>query len=127
MQIHAVSLKVDTEHLVIGSDVDAKAHSLNLHRRLLPLLSERAIIGSVSRFTDPTHNLERPRGSWAPPRRPRWRALRLAPALAGLVGLSLLAAACGSSRGLHVAQLGSTTAQNSSSSKPRAASARAHG
>jgi hypothetical protein len=46
----------------------------------------------------------------------RPRALRLAPVLAGLVGLSLLTAACGGSPGSHVAQLGSTTTRSSSSS-----------
>jgi hypothetical protein len=49
---------------------------------------------SVNRSADPTR------------RRPRARLL--APALVGLVGLSLLASACGSSKGHHVAQLGGT-------------------
>jgi hypothetical protein len=40
----------------------------------------------------------------------------LAFALAGLVGLSLLVSACGSSPGSHVARLGSTTTQGSPSS-----------
>jgi hypothetical protein len=44
----------------------------------------------------------------------------LIPALAGLVGLSLLVAACGGSSGSHVAQLGSTTTQSSSSANPGA-------
>jgi hypothetical protein len=39
----------------------------------------------------------------------------LAPALAGLAGLSLLVSACGGSPGSHVAQLGSTATQSGSS------------
>lgn len=54
--------------------------SSTFHCRVLALLSGRAIIGSVN---------------------------RLAPALAGLVGLSLLVSACGGSSKGHVAQPGS--------------------
>jgi hypothetical protein len=55
-------------------------------------------------------------------RRPR--ALFLAPAVVGLVGLSLAVSACGGSTGNNVAQLGSTTTKSSSSSSTVAASAR---
>ncbi len=47
----------------------------------------------------------------------------LAPALAGLIGLSLLVSACGGSSGSRVAQLGSTTTESSASSGTPAASA----
>ncbi len=69
--------------------------STNFHRRLVRLLSGRAIIESVNRL--------------------------LATTLAGLVGLSLLATACGGSSASQVAQLGSTATQNNSSN-PSAAS-----
>jgi hypothetical protein len=55
-------------------------------------------------------------------RRPH--ALFLAPAVVGLVGLSLVVSACGGSTGNNVAQLGSTTTKSSSSSSTVAASAR---
>jgi hypothetical protein len=56
--------------------------------------------------------------------RHRPRSLLLASALAGLVGLSLLAAACGGSPESHVAQLSSTTTtQSTPSSTTSAASA----
>jgi len=100
--------------------------STNFHRRLLRLLSGRAIIESVNRFTDPTRRLDRPRRP-STPRRRRPRALLLAPALAGLVGLSLLAAACGGSPGSHVAKLGSTTTKSSTSSNTAPASAQQAG
>jgi hypothetical protein len=74
--------------------------SLTFHRRLLGLLSGRAIIESV-----------------------KPRALLLAPSLAGLVGLSLLVSACGGSPGSHVAQLGSTTTTTQSSPSSTASSA----
>jgi hypothetical protein len=58
----------------------------------------------------------------------RPRFLLLAPALAGLVGLSLLVSGCGGSPGSHVAELGSTTTtttttQSTPSSTTSAASA----
>jgi hypothetical protein len=60
--------------------------------------------------------LDRPREPSTPRRRARPRALLVAPALAGLVALSLLLAACGGSPGSDVARLGSTTTQSASSS-----------
>jgi hypothetical protein len=59
--------------------------STNVHRRLVRLLSGRAIIESMNRL--------------------------LAPTVAGLVGLSLLVTACGGSSTSQAAQLGSTTPQ----------------
>jgi hypothetical protein len=74
--------------------------SSTFHRRLLWLLSGRAIIEIVNPFADRTGGL--------------------APALAAVVGLTLLVSACGGSPRSRVAQLGSTsaTAQSSSSSDP---------
>jgi hypothetical protein len=61
----------------------------------------------------------------------RWRAsrrvARSAAAVIAAVGLALLAAACGSSTGSHVAQLGSTATTSSSSSNPSDSSAPATG
>ncbi len=55
-------------------------------------------------------------------------AARIAAALIATSGLALLAAACGGSPGSHVAQLGSTTTQNSSTpSNASAASAQQNG
>jgi hypothetical protein len=68
------------------------------------------MIESVNRFTAPTRRLDRPRRP-SVARRGR-RALLLAPALAWLVGLSLLVSACGGSPGGQVAQLGSTPTQS---------------
>ena len=49
-------------------------------------------------------------------RRHQSRVPLLAPALAGLIGLSLLVSSCGGSSGSRVAQLGSTTTTRSSAS-----------
>ena len=88
MQVQAVS-------------VSAAPLSSVFHRRLLWLLSGRAIIESVN-----------------PSRRQRPRALLLAPALTGLVGLSLLVSACGASAGSNVAKLGSATTTTTAQSVP---------
>jgi hypothetical protein len=99
--------------------------STDVHRWFLRLLSARAIIECVNQSADPPESPDPARRS-SDPRRHRPRALVLAPALGGLVGLSLLAAACGSSPGGQVAQLGSTTT-HSSPSRSAAASAQANG
>jgi hypothetical protein len=96
----------------------AEPLSSTFHRRFLRLLSGRAIIDSVTQFADATRSLDRPRRPWAPRRGHRPSALLRAPALVGLVVLSLLAASCGSP-GSHVAQLASTTTQSSHSSNPQ--------
>jgi hypothetical protein len=60
------------------------------------------------------HRLPR---SPAPRGRHRPRAVLLAPALAALLGLSLLVSACGGSPGSHVAQLSTSTTQGSAMSR----------
>lgn len=68
-------------------------------------------------FVDPTGSLHRPPGPAALRRHHPPRAVLLAPALAGLVGLSLLASACGGSPGSHVAQLSTSTTRSSPPSR----------
>lgn len=75
--------------------MSAEPLSSTFHRRLPGLLSDRAIIDSVNALRQS-------------------RTLFLASALAGVVGLSLLASACGGSAGSHVAQLGATTTSTQS-------------
>ncbi len=78
----------------------------------------------MSRFTDSTRSRDRLRTPSAQGSGQRPRALLLACAVAGLIGLSLLAAACGgSSPGGNVAQLASTTTRSASSSVSPPASA----
>jgi hypothetical protein len=62
---------------------------------------------------DSTRVMRRPRRAWPP-------TPRTAAAIIATAGLALLAAACGASPGSHVAQLGSTATQSSSSSNPSA-------
>jgi hypothetical protein len=79
----------------------------------------------VNPLADPARSLHRPRTPSASRRGNRPHALLLAPALAGLVGLTLLVTACGGSPASHVAQLASitTTTQSSPSSTTSAQSA----
>ena len=73
-------------------------------------------------FVEPTSSLQRPRRPWALHNRQRPRGLLLAPALAGLVGLSLLVSACGGSSSPGVAAVGATTAATTGSASPTGSS-----
>ena len=71
-------------------------------------------------MNESTRALRRLRRTWLP-------GARIAAAISGTAALALLAAACGSSPGSDVAQLGSTTTRSSSSSTASAASAQVNG
>jgi len=116
------------------------------HQRLVPLLSDRAIIVRVKPSTSPSRSLSgRRRASAQTPRRAarrspfsrlsrsaelrawRWRVgpsvARSGAALVCSAWLCLLAAGCGESEASHVARLGATTAPRPSLSSPPSASA----
>jgi len=99
MRVQAVSVRADSQPAAVGQ-LTGRTLSSTFHRGLLRLLSGRAKIENV-------------------------KPLLLASALAA--GLSLLAAACGSSPGSHVAQFGSTATQSGVSSNSPWASAQQSG
>jgi hypothetical protein len=82
------------------------------------LLSGRAIIDGVNLFVEPSRSLQRPPRPGALQNRQRPRELLLAPALAGLVALSLLVSACGGPSSPGVAAVGTTTAATTGSVSP---------
>lgn len=123
MQIQADSLKGVLQRAAFGSGARAKVISLDAHRRLLWLPASRAL---STGFSDRRRGIKQPRGASAPHRERRRVPVRAA-AMAGLGGLSLLAAGCGSSPGSHVAQISSSTMQSNSSSNSPTASAQASG